>query len=394
MPTILDGLRVLDFGRYIAGPFCAAVLGDYGAEVIRIERVGGDDDRYLMPVTAEGEGSLYLQVNRNKRSLTLDISSEQGRAVVRRLVEASDIVVANFAPEVLRKLGLDYETLKSIKPDIILATASAYGSGAEDGNRNGFDGVGQAVSGALYLTGRPGEHYRSAVSYVDYATGLACATGTLAAVIARMKTGQGSVVEGSLVGSALTMMNPILIEEALGVRSRGPTGNRSPIAGPSDVFETTDDPIIVQVIGNGMFRRWARLVERSDLIDDPRFIDDIGRGEHGEALSRVMAAWCAARSSAECLELLGEARIPGSRVLSPAQTLEPGNGMTESFFDWLAYPGVSGEVPVAKPPFSVSAPPGSPTRRAPRLGEHTDEILAEFGYSPQQVAELRSSGIV
>ena len=161
MAGSLDGTRVLDFGRWIAGPYCAHILASFGADVVRIERPKGEDDRFLMPVTAHGEGAQYLQCNGGKRSLTLDMTSPAGRGVMRRLIARADVVVANYSPGALKHFGLDYESLKSIKSDIILASASAYGSEGALAERIGFDGVGQAASGAVYLTGEPGKPYRA-----------------------------------------------------------------------------------------------------------------------------------------------------------------------------------------------------------------------------------------
>ena len=153
--NILEGIRVLDFGRFIAGPFTAALLADYGADVIRIDRVGGSEDRFIMPVTEQGEGAFFLQVNRNKRSITLDLESAQGREVLQKLVRTADVVVANMPPRTIESLGLSYESLRQLKPDIILAASSAFGSHPAVRGRTGFDGVGQAMSGAVHLAGLP-----------------------------------------------------------------------------------------------------------------------------------------------------------------------------------------------------------------------------------------------
>ncbi|MGE3843245.1 MAG: CoA transferase, partial [Vicinamibacterales bacterium] len=192
MAAILEGIRILDFGRYIAGPYCAALLADLGAEVIRIERPAGGDDRYLMPATRSGEGAMFIQANRGKKSLTLELGKPGAAQIVKALVASSDVVIANFSPGALRHFGLDYETLKAIRPDIILSTICAHDSKSEHAEVVGFDGVGQAISGAIYLTGEPGRPYRSATSYVDYSTAISAAFGTLAALMQRMRTGEGS----------------------------------------------------------------------------------------------------------------------------------------------------------------------------------------------------------
>ena len=226
MSDLLKGIRVLDFGRYIAGPYCAALLAEYGAEVIRIEKRSGSEDRYAAPVAATGEGALFLQMNRNKRSLTLDPMTPQGREVVKRLVGTADVVIANLPERSLQPMGLDYESLCAVKPDIILTTVSAYGPKGPMSQYVGFDGVGQAMSGAVYMSGQPGKPQRAWVAWVDFGTALHCAFGTVIALMERSKSGKGQIVKGSLLGTALTFGNAMLIEQAVLGINRQPTGNR------------------------------------------------------------------------------------------------------------------------------------------------------------------------
>ena len=179
---VLEGIRVIDFGRYIAGPYCAALLGDLGADVIRVERIEGGEDRCVPPLLESGEGGLYLQMNRNKRCLTLDLASPQGRQIVRQLVADADVVVANLPPSTLRQLGLDYATLSALNPRIVLATATAYGPGGPMSHQHGFDSVGQAMSGSMFMSGLPDAPVRANANYVDISTAQALAMGTLAAL--------------------------------------------------------------------------------------------------------------------------------------------------------------------------------------------------------------------
>ena len=213
MTQVLKGIRVLDFGRYIAGPYCGTLLGDMGAEVIRIEKVDGSEDRFLSPISDKGDGGLFMQLARNKKCLTLNPMKPEGREIVKKLVKTADVVIANLPPDTLQAMGLDYDSLKATKPDIILTTVSAFGRGGPYANRVGFDGLGQAMSGAMYMSGTPDQPVKAYPPYIDFGTASLSAFGTMAALFERQKTGKGQMVEGSLFNTALTMMNGTAIEQ-------------------------------------------------------------------------------------------------------------------------------------------------------------------------------------
>lgn len=391
---LLTGIRVLDFGRFIAGPYCAALLGDLGADVIRIERIDGGEDRFIPPLTDSGEGGLYLQMNRNKRCLTLDLASDAGRRIVRELVVGADVVVANLPPETLRHLGLDHATLAALNPRIVLATVSAYGPGGPLSRQHGFDSVGQAMSGAMYMSGLPDAPVRSSAPYVDFSTAQALAMGTLAALWARERSGAGQQVEGSLLRSALIQNNAVLIEQALTAPDRVPQGNRAYLAAPGDLFRAQDGWLVVATIGQPMFERWCRLVERADLLDDARFADDLQRGANSQAISDIMAAWCAPRRRDEVLRALAEAKIPAAPVLSPQQALDDEHIRAAGLLQPRPFADTALRYPLAPHPVELSADPAQFRRPAPRLGQHSDEILAELGYDAAAVAALRAQRVV
>ena len=390
----LSGVRVLDLGRYIAAPYCAALLADQGAEVIRIEPPQGAPDREVMPIGVPGRGALYMQVNRNKKSLALDITSKAGRDAFERLVTQSDVVIVNLPPAALKRARLDYDSLKLLRGDIILTTISALGFEGESRDRVGFDGTGQALSGAMYLTGTGERPMRAAVSYVDFSSAIAAAFATVSALYERDRTGEGQHVQASLLGSALTMMNPMLIEEASGARRREALGNRSPIAGPSDLFRARDGWVMVQVIGDGMFARWAKLVDREDLVADRRFESDLARGENGELLSAIMAEWCAERSQEQCLADLEAARLPGCPALTPASALRARENTTGGFFRFDAVPGAAPDseidVPIATQAIRTAATASHPGNAAPELGADSAGVLAGLGFSADEILKLTS----
>ena len=391
---VLDGVRVIDFGRYIAGPFCATLLGDLGADVIRVERREGGEDRWVTPVTNDGVGALFLQVGRNKRSLTLDVTSDEGAEIVAKLVATADVVVANLPPQTLQTMGLDYESLKAIKPDIILTTVNAFGSGGPISSKVGFDGLAQSMSGNLHMTGEAGVPTRAAVPYVDFSTASFSAFATMAALRHRDQTGEGQVIEGALLRSALTMSNSMLIEQDLLGVDREASLNRGQTAGPSDVFQTRDGWVMCSVIGSYQFNRWCEMVGAADLANDERFKDDQGRGDHSEVLSARMAEWCAQRTNAEALDEMAVNKIPAGPVHNPQQALDDDHIEAIGAMQPVDYPTADKPARVVDFPATMSASPGRIQRRAPQLGEHTDEILAELGYDEAAVADLRTRQII
>jgi crotonobetainyl-CoA:carnitine CoA-transferase CaiB-like acyl-CoA transferase len=395
MSPPLEGIRVIDFGRFIAGPYCAMMLADFGADVIRVERRDGGEDRTLGPVSETGEGGLFLNVNRNKRGITLDPAQPPAKEIIRRLVASADIVVANLPIEVMRRIGLDYDSLRAIKADIILVMASAFGPDGPYKDRVGFDGVVQAMSGSMSLTGFPGPPVRSIVSWVDYGTALHGAFAAMAALYHRDRTGKGQLVDVSLLATGLTFMMPLLAErETMGI-IREQQGNTGYYASPSDVYQTRDGRwIIVPTIGDPMFRRWARLVGREDLIDDPHCRDDITRGNNAPLINEVMIRWCSERTIEEALADLERARIPGGPVYELDEVLDDAQLKARGLIEHVNLPGGSKSVPISAAPARLSETPPRLRRRAPMLGEHTDEVLRELGFSSEEIASLRDSKVI
>lgn len=395
-PSILNGCKVLDFGHFIAGPFCAALLADYGADVIRIERPAGAPDRYVQPVgdSADSEGAVYLQANRNKRSLTLDMFSQEGRAVAHRLVAGADVVIANLPAKTLAAMGLDYATLRAIKPDIVLSTCNAFGAVGAVSDKPGFDGIGQAMSGAMQMTGDNGIPRKAYAHYVDFCTASMSAFGIMLALYHRQASGEGQHVETSLLGTAMAMMNAALIEQHLLRPNREGTGNLAQLAGPADIFRATDGWILMQVVGASMFRRWARLVGKEEWIDDPRFADDGSRGAHGALLSECMSTWCSTRTAAQCLQALESVGLPCAPIHNFQQALDDPNIAQQQFFQFQSFAGVNEEYPVSKSTITLSATPASMRSSAPVLGADTEQILADHGYDSVAIATFKKNGVI
>jgi len=281
-----------------------------------------------------------------------------------------------------------------VKPDIILTTVSAFGHGGPYSERTGFDGVAQSMVGAAYLTGHPDEPVKSYAPWVDFGTASLSAFGTLAALMERQKSGKGQVVEGSLLSTALAYFNFHLIEQELRKTNRVAIGNRSPYAGPADIVRTKDGWILVQVIGMPLFKRWARLMGEDHWLTDPRFKDDLSRGDHGEILSERTQRWAETRTTEEALAELEAARIPAGPVYSPQQALEDRHIQEMGYLKPLPFPGLPGPAPVMETPLRFSRTPASLRERAPLLGEHTDAILGELGYTTEEIESFRSEGVI
>ncbi len=369
------------------------LLGDMGADIIRVDRRQGSEDRYTGPVTEQGEGAAFINLNRNKRSITLDTSKPQSAEIIRRLVATADIVVANLPIGVMKKMQIDYDALKAIKPDVILARISAFGPDGPYANRLGFDSIAQAMSGAMNLSGFD-EPVRSIVSFEDYGTALHTLFGVMVALYHREKTGEGQIVDGSLFATGMTFMQAFLAENYVMGIERERRGNAGMYSGPADCYRTQDGWIMVQTIGSDMFARWAKVVGREDLIGDPRFETDLSRADHRDVITASMSAWCASKRNKEAVEELQAARVPAGPVLRSGEVLEDPQVEARELFKYVDYPGAAKPVPLADTAVRLSATPGGVRRRAPLLGEHTDEILVQIGYSKQEIAGLRSGQVV
>jgi crotonobetainyl-CoA:carnitine CoA-transferase CaiB-like acyl-CoA transferase len=390
----LSGIRVIDFGRFIAGPYCAMLLADMGADVIRVDRRQGSEDRYIAAITESGEGGGFLSLNRNKRNLTLDTSKPESAEIICRLVKGADVVVANLPNNVLKSMRLDYESLKAIKPNIILARISTFGPDGPYANRVGFDTVAQAMSGAMSLTGFPGTPVRDIVPFEDYGTALHTAFGVMVALYHRAQTGEGQIVDGSLLATGITYVQGLLAERSVLGMERRQLGNTSFYAAPSDAYQTKDGWIVVSAVGNDMFARWARLVGREDFIADPRLGGDQLRADNREAITEAMNAWLATRTTEQAIAELEKARVPAGPVLDLQQVLDDPQVKARELLKYVEHPGAAKPVPLADTAVRLSATPGGIRTRAAALGEHTDEVLLEIGYTNAEIKKLREAEVI
>jgi crotonobetainyl-CoA:carnitine CoA-transferase CaiB-like acyl-CoA transferase len=383
----LKNIRVLDFGQFVAGPLCGLLLAQLGAEVIRIERPRGGPDRDVQPLSAnEPGGAMYRHLNRGKRSLAIDVFHEAAKPVLDSLIARSDVVIANVPPQTLQQMRLTLDCIQKINPSIILASTSAFGAAGPLAHLPGFDGVGQAMSGAMHLTGRDAEPRKAFVHYVDYLTATLSAYGVMAALRTRDLDGRGQEVSTSLLGSALFAMANNLMEEAALRVNRTGTGNRAQLSAPADVFAARDGHVLLQTVGGSMFKRCALLLRRPDWLTDEGLTDDAARGRRGAELSEVVGSWCATRTVAQCLEEFASAGLPAAAVLSPREAL--GNSAISSGRFWSDDCGL----PLFKVPLGLSSQDAVELRPAPAIGADTAAILHESGIGTEQIAALNAAG--
>lgn len=394
MTGMLDGIRILDVTRFVAGPAATVLMADLGADVIRIESPGGAEDRSTLPFKDGFHGGVgFTQLGRNKRGLSLDLSKEEGRAVFDRLLPTADIVVANLPRKTAASLGLDYDRMAAIKPDIIFVHMTTFGNDGPYADRLGFDAIAQVMSGLTHISGDPGKPMKHNSAWVDMSTGFLAAFGAMAALHHRNRTGEGQKVETNLLQTAMTVGNYFLFDQYCNQTDRVGTGNRAQSGGPADLIQTKDGWVYMVALGDPMFRRFMRMIGREDLLDDLRFANDELRAENGAALSVIVTDWARQYNNAEILPILEANRIPAGPLLTPQEALDDPH-VRDQFLVEVPVEGLPKPLPYVKPPVTFSKTPGEIRKGPPRPGEDGDVVLAEAGFAPEEIAGLRAAGII
>jgi crotonobetainyl-CoA:carnitine CoA-transferase CaiB-like acyl-CoA transferase len=398
LPGPLAGVRVLEATTTWAGPMCGCALADLGAEVVKVELPEGEVGRRIPPFVgedAEGNPLSFAQVtvNRNKRSLTLDLRRPEGRDLFLRLAEKSDIVVENFRPGTLARWGLGYDDVRTAKPDIVYVSITGFGQFGPEHDRVGYDPLAQAASGFMSLNGEPeGAPVKAATFLADDLGGLHGALTALAALRHRDQTGEGQHVDVALFDALLFQSNGFPTLGAMGIPLER-TGNEFAFAAPANVYACKDGHVFAGVILDTHWRVLAGLLERPDLAEDPELGSVAGRLGQRDKLNELLRDWCAERAKAEIEARFAEAGIPAAPVRSYADAAADPHLQARDMLQPTRQPGGS-VIPLTGPAAKLSRTPLSVREHAPALGEHTDDVLRELGLGEAEVKRLRDSGVV
>ncbi len=388
------GIRVLDMGQVLAAPYTAMILADLGADVIKIEATGGDATRTYVPPDVDGQSPFYLFVNRNKRSVALDLKSDDGRDAIKAMVKDVDVVIENFRAGVMNRLGLGYDVLKEINPRLIYCAISGYGRSGPMANRAGYDPIAQAESGLMSMCGEPcGPPTRVGISVVDMATGTAAAQAVSAALYARRDTGIGQYVEANLFAMAANMLGNFGAQSLLVGDNPTRAGNGSQAAQPAGVYTSADGEFMLTVGNDGMFRRFCTdALERPDLTDDERFTTNEGRLINKAALTDILNDIFAARPTAAWLALMEAQGIPAGEINSVHAALN--SPMAEAVNLVKMAPHTTlGEIKTMMPPYNLAATPVRDPVGAPLLGEHTRDVLKDWaGFDEARIDAMIAAG--
>lgn len=394
MSGALEGLRVLDLSRFISGPYCAMMLGDMGAEVVKIEKPGsGELVRKYEP--AIGGNSLYAMVfNRNKKSLSIDLRQEAGQKLLRELVKEADVLIENFRPGTMEKMGCGWDALRAINPRLIMARISGFGQDGPYADRPCFDVISQAMSGLMDLTGDPDGPPTVVGTYVsDYITANYATIGILGALQARERTGEGQVVDVALLDSAVSMLLTAIPERKLMGTRMTRRGNRDRYGPPTASYLTADGDWVYITAGT-MFPRFAKAIGRPELLDDPRYATFAARIKHTAEVEKMAADWIGQRTTKEVLETLEAADLPCAKIADIDDVIDNPQLRHRQQIIEVDHPGI-GKVPMQGVTIRLSKTPLTVRSALPEIGEHSDEVLASWlNYDQANLAELLDSGVV
>jgi crotonobetainyl-CoA:carnitine CoA-transferase CaiB-like acyl-CoA transferase len=391
----LDGIRVVDLSRVLAGPFCGALLGDMGADVVKVEDPTVGDESRTWPPHKDGEAAGYLVNNRNKRGIAVDLKAPEGVEIVRRLARRADVLIENFRTGTMEEFGLGWDRLSAENPRLVYCSVSAFGRTGPRAAGAGYEALMQAFSGIMSITGEPGgPPVRCGVSFLDLTTGILCAFGVVNALLYREKSGVGQRVDGSLLETAIGLLNFQAEGYLLAGTVPKALGSAHPALSPYRNFRCRDGQwVFIAGANDRLFRRLAMALGLGAMADDPRFAVNVERVKHRHDLEHAFEEAIGRHDRDALLKLLDEAGVPATPVNTVDQVLNDPQTASRAVIRRMRHPKL-GEIPVVGMPVSFSRLQPDIRRHAPRRGEHTDEVLAEHGYTAGEIAALRAKNVV
>jgi len=395
MKKPLEKVKVLDFTRVLAGPYCAMMLCDMGAEVIKVERPRtGDDARFFGPFI-KGESGYYMSLNRGKKSITLNLQHEEGKEIVKKLIKKVDVVLENFRPGTMEKLGLGYQDIKKINPKIIYASTSGYGQTGPISRMAGYDIVAQAVGGIMSITGSPdAPPTRVGTSIADILAGMFTAYGVMIALYNREQTGKGAKIDVAMVDSVASVLENAIVRYFATGKSPKPIGSRHPSLTPFDMFKARDGYMVIAIGNEKLWHSFCQAIGRDDLLKDPRFMTNKKRLKNERALKSLIERWTKKKTVKELLIIFNKLGIPCGPVNSMERMVRHPQIVFRNMIQEIKHP-VAGRIKMAGIPLKMAGFSDEIPGRSSLLGEHTEEILKKYlRYDPKKIKELRREGVI
>lgn len=391
----LDGIKVLDLSRTLAGPYSSMLLGDMGADIIKVEQPEtGDESRRFTPPSWNGESCYYLSSNRNKRSITIDLKTDEGREIIYKLAKESDVLIENFRTGALDKLGLGYEQIKEINPRLIYCSISGFGRTGPEKNRAGYDLLLQGYGGLMSITGEQGRTpVKAGMSIVDLTTGMFAAYGILTALIARGKTEKGQFIDVSLLDGQISLLNHMATGYFATGKPAGRMGSAHPTIVPYQAFSSKDQDVILAVANNGLWEKCCRAMGWDDLLEDSRFSTNADRVSNRSTLIPMISERLSQLESQEIFDRLDAVGVPCGPIHTIDQVVNHPQVKAREMILEVEHPNVS-NLKMPGFPVKLSETPASLKKYPPLLGEHTDEILSELEFSAEQIEELKSKRVI